>query len=134
LLDNCGLTRQSGPVHPLWWILHQCVQSEGLLAHSGLEASEATWRTIFSLCALSQFSVHGMSTSVCGIGASWDMVVFALRKIQLTAEFDDDQSFTGRSLTKRDDYVRLTAFRCFILADRWSWTLDHAVDMFNELA
>jgi hypothetical protein len=134
LLDNCGLTSQSDPVHPLWWILQRCVQSEGLLAHSGLEASESTWRTIFSLCALSQFSVHGMSTSICRIGASWDMVVFALRKIRLTTEFDDKQSLPGRSLAKRDDYVRLTTFRCFILADRWSWTFDHAVDMFNELA
>ncbi|KAI6161646.1 hypothetical protein EDD17DRAFT_654287 [Pisolithus thermaeus] len=50
---------------------------------AGAEVSEQMWRTIFNLCALSQF--YGMSPSVFRLPTAWALVAVALKKIVLTA-------------------------------------------------
>ena len=135
LVETCDVAPPESRTHALWWVLQNALQAGGHLAQPGLEASEALWRTIFSLCALSQFSRHGMSTSQCRIGPSWQMVVFSLTKIRLTDEPTGNATTVSQSsLRKRDEYVRIVASRCLILVDRWHWNLDRAMDMFNELA
>ncbi|KAH9991108.1 Mus7/MMS22 family-domain-containing protein [Russula vinacea] len=70
----------------------------------GLQASEDLWSTLFGLCALSQFSAHGVSTS--------------------SARMELDNGLSTRSLRRRDAYIRLIVSRCLILHQRWSWRLD----------
>jgi hypothetical protein len=135
LADNCRDPAEQGTnhVHPLWQIVHENLQSDNQARRSNLEASEITWRTIFSLCALSQFSVHGMTTSTSRLPAAWTLVAFALKQIRLVAEPGSDQSLSASSLDKRDEYIGLVAARCFHLWDRWHWRLDDASIMFNQL-
>ncbi|KIL65538.1 hypothetical protein M378DRAFT_10669 [Amanita muscaria Koide BX008] len=101
--------------------------------HSILEASEMVWRAIFSLCALSQFSVHGMTTSQPRLFGSWAVVLFALKKVRLAADPVIDQKLPTAHLTKRDKYIRILLFRCFQLCDKWQWQLEDASELFNEL-
>ena len=98
-----------------------------------LEASEDTWGIIFSICALSQFGEYGMSTSNFRVPPSWDMVVFALKHIRLTAEPGIDRTLPLHIITKRDAYVRVVIARCLILRQRWRWKLDDASLLFNHL-
>lgn len=135
VLDNCGTEDNQGRnrVHPFWKIVQDVIRSERLPRKSNLEASEDIWRTIFSLCALSQFSIHGMTTATCRLPASWDLVVFALKKIRLVAETHADQALSPSSLNKRDEYIGLVTLRCFHLWDRWHWRLDDASMLFNTL-
>jgi len=136
LLDKCDICSPNldvGPhVHPLWRVLYQILQSNGV--QSGLESSETIWRMIFSLCSLSQFSVHGMTTSTCRIGAAWELVTVALNHIRLGAELAKDPLCPERSLDKRDAYIGIVVSRCFILCDRWHWDLNHASPMFHQIA
>jgi hypothetical protein len=136
LLGSCKVSTPGADVgdhvHPLWRIVYQTLRTN--VTQSGLEVSESTWWTIFGLCALSQFSVFGMVTSTCHIGAAWELVVLALGQIRLVADAEKDQSCSERTLDKRDGYIRIVVSRCFILWDRWHWDLGHASGMFNQVA
>ncbi|KAF8630760.1 hypothetical protein AX17_005355 [Amanita inopinata Kibby_2008] len=117
--------------YPFWILVSASLQKR---AHqSGLKESEFVWDTIFCLCALSQFSVHGMTTSQPRLPASWTLVVFALKKIRLTADPTQDQNLPLAALTKRDRYIGIVTFRCFYLCDKWHWKLGDASALFNEL-
>lgn len=112
---------------PFWRIVCHTLRSEGP------EASETLWRTIFSLCALSQFNIHGMTKSTCQLPASWELVALALKEINLTAVREVDQGFSEGVLDQRDKYVHFVTHRCFVLWDRWHWKLEDATVMFNHL-
>lgn len=134
LLSACdsllgGSTGES-PRHSFWRLLGDMYPDS---SPTGAEASEYMWRTIFSLCALSQFSVHGLSTSVFRLPASWDLVSVALKKIVLTANPDKERQLPPRALRKRDDYLTCIVTRCFLLWSRWHWRLDEAMPMFKTL-
>ncbi|KAI0000834.1 Mus7/MMS22 family-domain-containing protein [Russula compacta] len=93
-------------------------------AQGGLHASEHIWCTLFGLCALSQFSVHGVSTSSARMATSWELVLFALEHIRLVSDPKVDSGLSVRSLRRRDAYIRLVVSRCLILHQRWGWRLD----------
>ncbi|KII85768.1 hypothetical protein PLICRDRAFT_44168 [Plicaturopsis crispa FD-325 SS-3] len=137
LVNSCDVqvaaSKPERRVHPFWQMVQQELESEGGVMHGGLDASEEVWRLLFSLSALSQFSVHGMSTSACRLSASWELVALALKKIRLVADPEMDAKLSDRTLEKRDDYIWLVASRCFLLWDRWHWPLDDASVMFNQL-
>jgi hypothetical protein len=59
-------------------ILQQSLSATDSHAQGGLHASEEIWCTLFGLCALSQFSAHGVSTSTTRMNTSWELVLFAL--------------------------------------------------------
>jgi len=118
------------PRHSFWRLLGDMYPDS---SPTGAEASEHMWRTIFSLCALSQFSVHGLSTSAFRLPASWDLVAVALKKIVLTANPDKERQLPPRALRKRDDYLTCIVTRCFLLWSRWHWRLDEAMPMFKTL-
>ncbi|CAL1712168.1 unnamed protein product [Somion occarium] len=103
-------------------------------ASYNIAISELLWRTIFQLCSLSQFSVHGMSTSTPKLPASWPFVTFALEQIRLEAHTEPDKQLTRRSLRKGDSYIRLLVSRCMLLNKRWHWKLDDASVLFNRLS
>lgn len=130
LLPSFEISPDAAHGHPLWYLL------AGLHPESsptGAEASEDMWRTIFSLCAISQFSVHGLSTSVFRLPAAWELVAAALKKIILTANPEKDRQLTQRALKKRDDYVSCVVSRCFLLWSQWRWHLDDGIVMFKSL-
>ena len=105
-------------------ILQQSLLATESHAQGGLHASEEIWCTVFGLCALSQFSAHGVSMSTARMNASWELVLFALDFIRLVADPQVDSGLSSRNLRRRDAYIRLVVSRCFILHQRWRWRLD----------
>ena len=91
---------------------------------AGLQASEEIWNTLFGLCALSQFSAYGVSTSTARMGTSWEFVLLALDHIRLVADPQVDGGLSKKNLRSRDSYIRMIVSRCLILHKRWSWRLD----------
>ncbi|KAG1760863.1 Mus7/MMS22 family-domain-containing protein [Suillus occidentalis] len=118
---------------PFWLLFKQLIQDEASSFTTAVEASEYVWRNMFSFCALSQFSVHGMSTSLGRIAPSWETVLATLKLISLVADPQKDALTHTASLNKRDEYVSVVASRCFLLWKRWHWSLDDAMIMFNHL-
>jgi hypothetical protein len=105
-------------------ILQKSLAATESSTQGGLQASEDIWCTLFGLCALSQFSAHGVSTSSARMGTSWELVLHALDHIRLVADPQVDNDLSTRSLRRRDAYIRLIVSRCLILHQRWSWRLD----------
>ncbi|KAI9458396.1 hypothetical protein BJY52DRAFT_1269527 [Lactarius psammicola] len=54
-------------------ILQQSLAASESSAQGSLHASEEIWATLFGLCALSQFSAHGVSTSTSRLSTSWEI-------------------------------------------------------------
>ena len=123
-------------VHSFWLFLMTAIQSqtESQKPRTNLEASETIWYTIFSVCALSQYSVHGMTTGLPRLPACWDLVVFALKRIRLNEDPKTDLGMPSAMLLQRDKYIGLVMTRCFHLRERWRWKLDDASILFNQLA
>ena len=105
-------------------ILQSCPAAAESSTQGGVKASEDIWCTLFGLCALSQFSAHGVSTSSARMSTSWKVVLLALDHIRLIADPQIDNGLSSRSLRRRDAYIRLIVSRCLILHQRWSWRLD----------
>ena len=137
LLGECdSLEKINKRIHPFWLLLMTAIQSqtESQKTRTNLEASETIWYTIFTVCAFSQFSVHGMTTGVPRLPACWDLVVFALKKIRLNEDPKTDLGMPFAMLLQRDKYIGLVMTRCFHLRERWRWKLDDASILFNQLA
>ncbi|KAI0291037.1 hypothetical protein B0F90DRAFT_441743 [Multifurca ochricompacta] len=90
---------------PMSDILQQSLQATESSAQGGLHASEEIWCTLFGLCALSQFSVHGVSMSTPRMSTSWDLVLLALERIRLVADPQIDDRLSTRNLRRRDAYI-----------------------------
>ncbi|KIJ20769.1 hypothetical protein PAXINDRAFT_6551 [Paxillus involutus ATCC 200175] len=130
LLQSCESSSETIPGRPFWRLLAEMYPES---SSTGAEASEDVWRILFSLCALSQFSVHGLSTSTFRLPAAWDLVANALKKIVLTANPDKERQLPPRVLKKRDHYLSCVVSRCFLLWSQWGWRLDDAMAMFKSL-
>lgn len=119
----------------LWHVLHRLVSQDGLLRTSASEVAscESLWRCVFTLCALSQFSLHGTSLSSPRAPASWQCVELALDRVKLTADPALQAPLSKRSLQKRDEYIRIQLARCLILARKWKWSLGDAINLVNRL-
>ncbi|TFY61854.1 hypothetical protein EVJ58_g4250 [Rhodofomes roseus] len=118
----------------LWHILHGLVSHEGLLRDmpSEVAASEMLWRSIFTLCSLSQFSCTELPCHPLRIPASWQFVILALDRIKLAADPALEASLSKRSLHKRDEYIRILVGRCLILARTWKWPLGDASKLLED--
>ena len=123
---------QSKPTPTLWRIVEAAMDAQANKPDSRLYESERIWRITFSLCAVSQFSPEGLSTSTPRLVAYWPIVRKALKCIRLSADIRDN-SKPASTLHKRDTYLRLVTARCFLLCTRWNWHLNEAEDMFQEL-
>ncbi|KAF8998581.1 Mus7/MMS22 family-domain-containing protein [Cyathus striatus] len=135
VLDASDSTDQNAGkrVHSFWKVILEGFGSREYTDKPSIQVSESIWRAIFSLCALSQFSVHGMTTSTPRLPACWDLVVEALKKIRLASKPEVDLLLDSTSLNKRDQYIGLVTTRCFHLWDRWHWKLHDASVLFNQL-
>ncbi|KAI0047251.1 hypothetical protein FA95DRAFT_1679233 [Auriscalpium vulgare] len=117
----------------IWGPVQQVLTAHGA-SHHDLQASEDTWHIIFGICALSQFSAHGYSTSTLRAPAAWDLVCFALDRIRLDGDLEGDKKLARKVVRLRDTYVRLIVYRCYLLVQRWHWRLgDGAAPMFNRI-
>ncbi|KAG6890307.1 hypothetical protein C0995_009513 [Termitomyces sp. Mi166 len=116
-------------VHPFSFLLQETLESIPRPLKHPLKASEWVWHSIFSLCALTQFSVHGMTTSASRLPASWELIVYALKQVRLTV--DADGALSQQSLQKRDMYTRWITERCFLLRSRWHWQLDDIINVLS---
>ncbi|KAI6149743.1 Mus7/MMS22 family-domain-containing protein [Pisolithus tinctorius] len=129
--DNASGTMTHGsPRHSLWRLIMELYPES---SPTGAEVSEQMWRIMFNLCSLSQFSLHGLSTSVFRLPAAWDLVAVALKKIVLTANPEKEEQLPPRALRKRDDYLTCIVSRCFLLWSQWHWCLSEAMPMFKTL-
>ncbi|KAG5718721.1 hypothetical protein E4T56_gene2714 [Termitomyces sp. T112] len=121
-------------LHPFSFLLQETLKSTPRLLKNPLEASEWVWHSVFGLCALTQFSVHGMTTSVSRLPASWELVVCALKQVRLTVDVAADGALSQQSLHKRDFYAKWITQRCFLLRNRWHWELDEVSDVLDCLS
>ncbi|KAK7056194.1 hypothetical protein VNI00_002746 [Paramarasmius palmivorus] len=115
------LNAQTGKGFALGRIVEGILQLQTRTANS-YGASETIWSTIFSLCALSQISISGRSTSKPELPASWNLVAYALRRVKL----DDasDRGFGEAIVEKHDRYIDRLIMRCSLLTSRWNWPMD----------
>ncbi|OCH87959.1 hypothetical protein OBBRIDRAFT_758971 [Obba rivulosa] len=117
-----------------WETLIYCARQGALhLPSSQWEIAELIWRSVFSLCALSQFSVVGLSTSQPRLQAGWQVVTFALEYIRLGADPVADGKLSASGKRRRDGYIRVLVSRCLQLNQKWHWQLDDASALFNRL-
>lgn len=108
-----------------WTLYLQVLQRKGLQApQTDLKVREAMWRSFFTLCALSQFSLHGNSSMAPRLSASWHVVASVLERAPLAADPVVDKAISHRILRKRDEYVRVLVSRCLWLNFKWHWRLD----------
>lgn len=117
-----------------WSFLQECIQSDSQLQQtSNGEASESIWKSIFALCALSQFSPHGLSTSVPRLAPGWHLVSYALGRIPLSVDPAAEKILTKSELRQRDGYIRLLISRCMLLKQRWRWGVVDASPMISAI-
>ncbi|KAF8579909.1 hypothetical protein K439DRAFT_1394210 [Ramaria rubella] len=121
------------PVPPFWRVVETAMDAQSSKFDSQLYQSERIWRMVFSLCAVSQFSIEGLSTSTIRLEAYWPIIKKALKCIRLSADEYRDNNKPASTLHKRDTYLRLVTARCYLLCSHWNWRLDDADDMFHEL-
>ncbi|KAL1950542.1 hypothetical protein VTO73DRAFT_5666 [Trametes versicolor] len=108
-----------------WTLYLQVLQTKGLQTpQTDLKVREAMWRSFFTLCALSQFSLHGNSSMAPRLPASWQVVASVLERAPLAADPVVDKAIPHRILRKRDEYVRVLVSRCLWLNFKWHWRLD----------
>ena len=119
-----------------WTTYLQVLQAQGLQAsQTDLKTREAAWKSIFTLCALSQFSIHGNSSMTPRLPPSWQTIVAILERAPLSKDEKADEKLTRRVIHKRDEYVRVLVCRCLWLNLKWHWRLDveDAGLVFNRL-
>ncbi|KAF9462969.1 Mus7/MMS22 family-domain-containing protein [Collybia nuda] len=119
--------------HPFWVVFQRGLESASSPMNP-LAASENIWKGIFSLCALTQFSVHGMTMAKSRLPANWELVVIALKKVSLNPNPVSDVMQPNSQLNKRDIYANLAVRRCVDLSHRWEWSLEQSSNLFNQLA
>lgn len=117
--------------HPFWTQLQEILVGRAETHKTGnpYGDSEDAWLTIYSVCALSQFSVHGMTVGQPHLPACWDVVLFGLQRIHL-GKVPEDGNKTSQ---KYDNYLALIVNRCFHLWDRYKWSLKDSRSLFNQL-
>ncbi|KAG6854521.1 hypothetical protein C0991_005433 [Blastosporella zonata] len=136
LLDNHkdagGAVKRA--VHPFSSFLQEAWETAHRPSESAIECNEFFWRSIFSLCALSQFSVHGMTTSTPRLAACWGLVVHILKHIRLAEDPTADSGLSPQNMHKRDIFAQMSIERCFLLWNRWHWQLDEVSAVFDRLS
>ncbi|KAJ4473730.1 Mus7/MMS22 family-domain-containing protein [Lentinula aciculospora] len=126
-----------GPIrpHPLWDIVgKELERRSSAVAIWTLQANEAIWQTIVGLCALSQFSEHGLCKDKPSLPESWKLISFGLKNVQLKADPDTDQRLNSASLRMKDRYFGFLVRRCFFLVDRWNWAVESSFPVLNVIS
>jgi hypothetical protein len=117
--------------NPLWMELLFYYQNSPLV--NSLEIGEGIWKAVFTLMALSQFSVLGIAGSNFRLSASWSLVAYAVKQVQLAQSKNNDQHLGRDTLEKRDKYIQVVISRCYRLLDYWKWMMDQSFGALNQL-
>ncbi|KAK1215476.1 hypothetical protein PQX77_021910 [Marasmius sp. AFHP31] len=107
----------------LFWKVVEGAFGDSKAQGEGLLASEQMWNGIFGLCALSQFTARGATTSNPHLSANWSVVCLALKQVCLQAG-DWDMGRSEDTLRQRDMYARMVVTRCFLLTSTWKWKVE----------
>ncbi|KAF7430537.1 hypothetical protein PC9H_006245 [Pleurotus ostreatus] len=129
-LDSSG---QPAPNHFIWGFISDAIP-EIVANMSNVDSSETIWQVVFSICALSHFTSHGMAVSASRLPAYWELVSLALKQVKLITDLTVEQALSQSSLRKRDEYIGIMILRCHILVHRWNWNLDRASSVLTQIA
>ncbi|GAA6014496.1 hypothetical protein JCM10207_001627 [Rhodosporidiobolus poonsookiae] len=109
----------------LWRItIDEVKASTGKKADKGPGVGEVISYTTMMLCAVSQFSPSGLSTSKPRLGAYWPAVMRTLEAIQPAALAQPDNSLSSTAVARRDRYLWTLFARCLVFAERWGWRVE----------
>ncbi|KAL1731095.1 Mus7/MMS22 family-domain-containing protein [Schizophyllum commune] len=88
---------------------------------SHVKKAEHIWRTVFSVCALSQFNHHGFTTAEFHLPAAWSIVdsAMSLTRLEVDPATRPSTSYTERRLM--EVYAGIVVFRCYQLWRRCGW-------------
>ncbi|KAJ3995359.1 Mus7/MMS22 family-domain-containing protein [Lentinula boryana] len=126
-----------GPIreHPLWELARNELERRSSTAPRWtLQANETIWQTVAGLCALSQFSEHGLCKDKPSLPESWKTVSFGLKNVQLKVDPDADHLSNSASLGIKDRYFAFIVRRCFLLVNRWEWAIESSFPVLNVIS
>lgn len=98
-----------------------------------IPAGEKAAYTAVSLSALSQFSLHGLSTSTPRIAPYWPLFLSAIEQIQPEQLRKGESTLSSTALKRQNCYIWTLLARCLVLANRWQWPLLNQSKMVGKL-
>lgn len=98
-----------------------------------IPAGEKAAYTAVSLSALSQFSLHGLSTSTPRIAPYWPLYLLAVDQIQPEQLRKGETTLSSIALKRQNCYIWTLLARCLVLANRWRWPLLSQSKMIGKL-
>ncbi|KAG8942124.1 hypothetical protein FRC03_003627 [Tulasnella sp. 419] len=102
-------------------------------AKVSLQSSECVWKSIFTVLAISRFSMTGVVLSESHIQPSWSIVTFGLSSVRLKVDVEEDHRLPSDIVKSRDVYHRLLLSRCWHLATHFKWSLNDPYALFKLL-
>ncbi|BGP19854.1 hypothetical protein JCM10213v2_007985 [Rhodosporidiobolus nylandii] len=118
----------------LWRIaLEETRATLGLAASTALGAGEVLSYTTMMLCAISQFSPSGISTSTPRLQAFWPAAMQTLEAIQPAALAAPDHALSSTAVARRDRYLWTLFARCLVFVERWGWSINGREELLPRL-
>ncbi|GAA5891519.1 hypothetical protein JCM8208_007311 [Rhodotorula glutinis] len=105
----------------------------GTRAERGPGGGEVLSYTAMALCAVSQFSPSGISTSKPRLAAHWPVLLATLEAIQPVALAQPDHALSSTAVARRDRYLWTLFARCLVFVERWAWSVDIRDDLLPRL-
>ena len=96
-------------------------------------AGEVISLTTMLLCAISQFSPSGISTSTPRLQAYWPAMLRTLDSIKSTVLAASDVNISSTAIARRDRYLWTLFARCLVLVERWGWKVEVKDDLLAKL-
>ncbi|GAA5839103.1 hypothetical protein JCM9279_002597 [Rhodotorula babjevae] len=96
----------------------------GTKAERGPAGGEVISYTAMALCAISQFSPSGISSSKPRLAAHWPALLVTLEAIQPAALAQPDHTLSSTAVARRDRYLWTLFARCLVFVERWAWSVD----------
>lgn len=118
----------------LWSMVGEEIElSLGPDARKGFLLGEKLSYAIMTLCAISQLSSTGLSTSTPRLHGSWSLVRTTLDFIVPAQIAQSDATLSSTAIARRDRYIWTLFARCMVLIERWGWQLDSRDDLVPRL-
>lgn len=132
LLSGWTSARNKVNIPTFWKVVSDVLEGKIAKVTRPIEASEQIWEVVFSLCALSQFSIHGMTKDTVHLTPCWELITVAIDKVRLVFT-NADAKLPERILEQRDQYVKVVLTRCLHLRDCWRWNFADAIPLLTQL-
>ncbi|GAA5842711.1 hypothetical protein JCM3766R1_005759 [Sporobolomyces carnicolor] len=92
-------------------------------SRGGPVAGELLSLTAMFLCAASQFSPSGISSSKPRLRTHWPVMLQCLDSIQAGALTGTDHVASSTAISRRDRYLWTLFARCLVFVERWDWKM-----------